>query len=279
MLRALVLGLSLVACSGAYAQSFEYSLPSPTVPFNPTDGSGTAIVDVTVTELASASFPNATQALSLGVAHQTTTLDLISVDSVGALSAVRAGMGPEFFGTSFYANGATVGCVYTFDLSEEITFSSATPVVELTYTGDVDALQGVFTDVTGSVSFVQTLGDPDVRNAVLSDFVEYVPSFVPGTITFTPVLPDFVRADVNGDGEINLVDVARCLSVLFQGDTVECTDAVDIDDNGILEITDAVSLLSYLFLSGGPPAAPFPDCGADPTPGDPVPCDSYSGCP
>ena len=41
--------------------------------------------------------------------------------------------------------------------------------------------------------------------------------------------------------------------------------AGDIDDDGLIQLSDVVSLLSYLFSEGAAPAAPFPDCGADPT--------------
>lgn len=279
MIRTFALGIALLASSIANAQSFQFSLSSPTATFDPIDGTGSATVEFSITELPSAAFPSVTQAFSLGVVHQTSTLDLIAAVEAGPLPALRGGLGPEFFGVSFYSNGFTVGCVYTFDSSEELTFTAATPVVSIQYDGDVNALQGTLTDVTGTVSFVQTLGDPDVENAVLSDFVQYTPTFVPGLVTFTPMLAQFVRGDVNGDGDLNLVDVARLLAVLFQGGVEPCEDAVDIDDNGSLEVTDAIALLNYLFLGGGAPAAPFPSCGEDPTPLDGVTCDSFSGCP
>lgn len=33
----------------------------------------------------------------------------------------------------------------------------------------------------------------------------------------------------------------------------------------MINITDAVYLLSYLFIGGAPPPEPYPDCGYDPT--------------
>ncbi len=44
-----------------------------------------------------------------------------------------------------------------------------------------------------------------------------------------------------------------------------CLDAVDYDDNGEINITDAVASLSHLFSSGPPPAPPGSEfCGPDP---------------
>ena len=54
-------------------------------------------------------------------------------------------------------------------------------------------------------------------------------------------------------------------------------DAADTDDNGALEITDAVYLLSFLFLGGPAPEQPFPSCGPDPTIDD-LTCESFAIC-
>ena len=45
-------------------------------------------------------------------------------------------------------------------------------------------------------------------------------------------------------------------------------DALDVNDDGALEIADAVQLLYFLFLGGPPPSLPFPSPGLDPTPFD-----------
>ena len=52
---------------------------------------------------------------------------------------------------------------------------------------------------------------------------------------------------------------------MFNGRPVRCVDAADIDDNGTVEITDALYIVEYLFLKGARPPAPFPDPGVDPT--------------
>ena len=75
----------------------------------------------------------------------------------------------------------------------------------------------------------------------------------------------FVRGDANGDQRVNISDPITVLGHLFFGDLLSCEDADDVDDNGSLEVTDAVVLLTHLFQAGAPPLAPYPDPGRDPT--------------
>jgi hypothetical protein len=52
-----------------------------------------------------------------------------------------------------------------------------------------------------------------------------------------------------------------------------CKDAADINDDGEINITDAVLLLAYLFQGGATPAAPFPLPGPDSRTLDPLGCE------
>lgn len=90
---------------------------------------------------------------------------------------------------------------------------------------------------------------------------------------------DFVRGDVNQDGQVDLADAILSLSHLFVPGTAPpaCADANDANDDGAFDISDPIFLLSHLFQLGAPPSAPFPDCGPDPT-GDGLLC-STSPCP
>ena len=87
-----------------------------------------------------------------------------------------------------------------------------------------------------------------------------------------------VRGNVDGDATVNISDVIALLGFLFSGSfDLACEDRGDVDDNGEVNLTDAISLLGYLFLEGIPPAAPFPECGADPT-DDPLACVPAGTC-
>ncbi len=77
----------------------------------------------------------------------------------------------------------------------------------------------------------------------------------------------FKRADVSPNGVVDLSDAVALIGFLFLGDSAPaCPDAADADDTGELDITDAIWILNWLFRGGPGPAAPGPlDCGSDPT--------------
>lgn len=61
-------------------------------------------------------------------------------------------------------------------------------------------------------------------------------------------------------------DVHSILKAIFLGgDTLPCEDAADLDDDGTVELSDAILLLNFLFRGGAPPASPFPASGIDET--------------
>ncbi|MEM7163910.1 MAG: hypothetical protein AAF581_00515 [Planctomycetota bacterium] len=86
----------------------------------------------------------------------------------------------------------------------------------------------------------------------------------------------FVRGNCNNDpqNKVTITDAATVLAVQFQGVPVGCLDACDVNDDGKINLADAVYLLNYLFKSGPPhnspaPPSPFPTQGTDTTVDDP----------
>jgi len=68
----------------------------------------------------------------------------------------------------------------------------------------------------------------------------------------------FRRGDANNDGMLALSDAVFILSYLFSGGAAPaCEDSADADDLEKIELTDAVYILNYLFL-GTKPAPPPP---------------------
>lgn len=76
----------------------------------------------------------------------------------------------------------------------------------------------------------------------------------------------FIRGDANSDLSVNLSDAITIAFNLFYGLQIKCDDAADVNDNGVLEISDVFGLLYYLFVSGQAPAQPFPAPNPDATP-------------
>ena len=74
-------------------------------------------------------------------------------------------------------------------------------------------------------------------------------------------LTRFLRCDANGDAVVNLTDAVFALNFLFlSGAAPSCRAAVDCNTDGAENLTDAIFALNYLFLGGPPPSAPFPAC-------------------
>ena len=90
---------------------------------------------------------------------------------------------------------------------------------------------------------------------------------------------DFIRGEVVADGSLNLVDVTQMLLLLFDSnqDPSECPDALDANDDGLINITDAIALLTYLFQGGSIPPSPNGACGPDDTI-DNLTCQQFDGC-
>jgi hypothetical protein len=87
----------------------------------------------------------------------------------------------------------------------------------------------------------------------------------------------FRRGDADRDGGLSITDAVRVLSALFLGEPLGCWDSADLDDDGTGSVTDAIFLLDHLFLGGSAPPAPYPACGPDPTP-DQLGCQGYPAC-
>jgi len=92
----------------------------------------------------------------------------------------------------------------------------------------------------------------------------------------------FHRGDADDNGLLQLTDAVRILTFLFLGgEAPTCAEAADADDNGTLQLTDAVRILGFLFLGQPPPATPGPPpeaCGPDPQGSPDVGCELYTKC-
>ncbi|MBI4600892.1 MAG: hypothetical protein HY721_02930 [Planctomycetes bacterium] len=84
----------------------------------------------------------------------------------------------------------------------------------------------------------------------------------------------FTRGDANQNGEVDLSDAIFTLDYLSLGGVEPwCMDALDADDDGEMILTDAIAVLGHLFLGQAAPPAPFPGAGPDPT-SDGLLCDN-----
>lgn len=76
----------------------------------------------------------------------------------------------------------------------------------------------------------------------------------------------FVRGDASGNGIVDISDAVRTLDFLFLGGKIRCCDdALDSNDDGAVDIGDPVFTLNYLFIGGARIPTPFPLAGGDRT--------------
>ena len=87
----------------------------------------------------------------------------------------------------------------------------------------------------------------------------------------------FVRGDSNVDGLLDTTDVFRILEYLFTiSEALPCRDAADANDDGRVNLSDALSTALHLFQGKLMPA-PTGACGADPSE-DSLTCNNFLEC-
>jgi len=87
------------------------------------------------------------------------------------------------------------------------------------------------------------------------------PASADAVLIVDPPPANWVRCELNGDGVRDISDPISLLSWLFSGGAApECPSAGDCNSDGQPDISDAVFDLSAQFLGGPLPAAPYPAC-------------------
>ncbi len=72
------------------------------------------------------------------------------------------------------------------------------------------------------------------------------------------IVPAFLRGDATVDGATDVADVVRTLRSLYEDSRppLFCLDAADINDDGFVDLSDPIYLLSFLYLGGPEPPPP-----------------------
>jgi hypothetical protein len=87
------------------------------------------------------------------------------------------------------------------------------------------------------------------------------------------------RGDVNADGAHDLSDALTLLGFLFLGEgPLGCARTGDVNGDGTLDVSDALALLAYLFGGGTAPEPPFARCGAGANSSAELECTVYPAC-
>ena len=95
-----------------------------------------------------------------------------------------------------------------------------------------------------------------------------------------PASGDFRRGDVDDNGVVNVTDAVAILNFLFSAtNEPSCKETADVNDDGQVNLTDGVNLLNFLFGGTAPPPDPGPDsCGPDAADSENAGCVSYRSC-
>jgi len=120
----------------------------------------------------------------------------------------------------------------------------------------------------GHALTVDPTGDHDGDGT--SNLVEAELGFNPLDAASSPA--EFVRGDANRDGTVEFLDALLTLDTLFGLEVSLCPEALDVNDDTVLDLADPVYLLGFLMGAGPAPFAPFPVAGPDPSPLVGYPC-------
>ncbi len=149
---------------------------------------------------------------------------------------------------------------------------------------EADYITGIATEHTGGsrmiVSSFEFGGfsiDPADRDLLAQAYLGVLDATLPPT-------GQLFRGDTNDDGAVNIADAIYLLGNLFPGtnppNVLVCLDAADTNNDAGINIADAISLLGSLF---GSPAVPLPSpnvtdgCGPDTNAS--LGCDTFTACP
>ena len=206
-------------------------------------------------------------------ARKVVELELVTIESLVLSCAIDDGF-------VAYVNGEEIGRFNVADgeVNNDTTAITANPTGEPVIDNPVEIAiaRDFLVEGNNIIAF-------SIHNATLgSSDLTFIPTLIriPSGEGPGPVVGDlFLRGDVDDNGFVNLTDAVALLLYLFQqGNEPRCLDSTDIDDNGFMNLTDGVSLLNHLFRAGPAPQPPgFLECGEDPTEDTLGDCTS-SGC-
>jgi hypothetical protein len=136
----------------------------------------------------------------------------------------------------------------------------------------------VFNTTGCDLDFTGELGDPTVLLTLGTRAGVSIAPSTEGAPIPTGFAFCFKRGDANIDGRHDIADPLRILAHIFLDMPTLCEDALDTDDSGELDVTDATVLTSYLFGDCPPPPPPGLEmCGPDPTE-DELGCEIFDDC-
>ncbi len=215
------------------------------------------------------------QGWSFGICHDITALTFVDAVEGSTTLTVNGGALPGFLQlntslTGGYTLGVVINLFGTFVLPPGVGYELAIG----TYTAEL-------TVTTTTIEPCSTLGAVPVSTVVVVGGSSVAPIQIGLTLSIVPppATPQFVRADANSDGLVDIADGIWVLTALFlSGPLYDCAEANDSNADGNFDTADAIFTFSFQFLGGASPAFPYPAC--DRITGQTVAdCAVFPGCP
>ncbi|MEM7164200.1 MAG: S8 family serine peptidase [Planctomycetota bacterium] len=239
---------------------FVFDIEDARLTVDATAGAATLSTDVLIEEeLPLSVAPTPVGALYLGADFDRNILAVTGISMADELLAINGGLGPAFFLPVLTAGGFTIDC--TFDTTSD---NEMFPIARRFFTLEFDVDPGLFLATENTVSTGTVRKSQDSFVFGTSPYEVFVDDALV-TIVVEVNSGEFIRADANIDGNVNIGDPVATLAYLFSMGPAPCLDAMDSNDDGSVDIADPVATLSYLFSMGAEPPAPFPDSGEDTT--------------
>lgn len=206
---------------------------------------------------------------------------LISIREITLANTYTSTVSPELFITNINEEGDpgrfTVAMLVDFPDVEDGGGGAGEFQGRVLPPGDRRRLVNLVCDLSERTSFVDSvqielgnsIGPTRISCTYTVGTRSEFPVLTSGHIRFVEIFdppPMFVRSDVDGNGARDISDAISLLDYLFIGNFIlKCPDAADHDDSGLVDLSDAIAILSFQFLGGRAPMVPFPSRGADPT--------------
>ncbi|MEM7165687.1 MAG: hypothetical protein AAF581_09495 [Planctomycetota bacterium] len=212
---------------------------------------------------------------SFGFCHDPTALTIDTVVHSPLVQALNGGAPLAFSAITLYPSGFTDGVLIDFMGINTLPQGVGYPLYEVTY-------EASDTPGTTTLDFCE-LGTPPVLAIVATGSTDNVPVRETTTIEVLGA-PYFIRGDCDNNTGVNIADTIFLLQQTFPPaggpPAMACMDACDCNDDGTLNISDAIWMLNAVLGNPSVPLpGPYPDCGED-VAEDGIDCAaSISGCP
>lgn len=270
-----VLGLCLCSTGSVSAQvDFEFRAPIEALYYDETTGAGFGSYPIMIFENPTLGSPHGVTAWSMSVTHDPMYLTPTAIEQSAYLASINGGAGPALFTPNLSpvgGAGITCGAIYDFLGTTLCFYDVPEESLVITYETVASSLAGDTVGLSTPIGWT-LLGNPLIENAIFENGAQTLASTVDGSLTLIPT-NGFIRGDANNDSSLSaIVDGVAILDHLFNNVATTCRDSMDANDDGSVNVLDAVHMFQWGFINGPAPAAPFPNCGMDPTPMDGETC-------